>query len=79
MTTTVDAVYEGGVFRPTRLVALTEGTHVEVVIPTAVPPCEPKAVAERLARIAGKACQTGQSESTSSNHDQFLYGENSHK
>ena len=74
MTTTIEAVYEGGVFRPTRQIALTEGTHVEVVIPAAVPPREPKAVADRLAQIADKAHRSGQLESTSSDHDQFLYG-----
>ncbi len=74
MTTTIEAVYEGGVFRPIRSVALTEGTHVEVVIPAAVSPREPKAVADRLAQIAEKARQSGQSESASSDHDQFLYG-----
>jgi predicted DNA-binding antitoxin AbrB/MazE fold protein len=33
MATTVEAVYEGGVFRPTQHIALTEGTHVEVILP----------------------------------------------
>jgi predicted DNA-binding antitoxin AbrB/MazE fold protein len=36
MTTTIEAVYEGGVFRPTRQIALTEGTRVEVSIPAVV-------------------------------------------
>ena len=74
MTTTIQAVYEGGVFRPIRQVALTEGTQVEVLIPAAAAPRDPKAVAARLAHIAEKARRSGRPESTSRDHDQFLYG-----
>jgi predicted DNA-binding antitoxin AbrB/MazE fold protein len=74
MTTTIDAVYEGGVFRPTRQIALTEGTHVEVLIPAVVPPHDPRAAAARLAQIADKAFRSGRPESTSRDHDQHLYG-----
>jgi predicted DNA-binding antitoxin AbrB/MazE fold protein len=74
MATTVEAVYEGGVFRPTRQVALTEGTHVEVLIPASR---DPKAVAARLSDIASKDTRTGQPETTSRDHDQYLYGEKS--
>jgi predicted DNA-binding antitoxin AbrB/MazE fold protein len=74
MTTTVQAVYEGGVFRPVQQIALTEGTCVEVLIPTTASLRDPKAVTARLAQIAGEAQRTGQRESTSCDHDQFLYG-----
>jgi len=74
MTATVQAVYEGGVFRPTRKLTLTEGTRVDVLIPEAAPPRDPQAVAAALTRIAAKAPRRGKSESTSANHDQFLYG-----
>jgi predicted DNA-binding antitoxin AbrB/MazE fold protein len=74
MTTTIQAVYEGGVFRPIRQIALTEGTHVEVLIPAVASPRDPKTVAARLAQIADTAPQSGQPESTSRDHDQFLYG-----
>jgi predicted DNA-binding antitoxin AbrB/MazE fold protein len=74
MTTTIQAVYEGGVFRPIRQIALTEGTHVEVLIPAVASSRDPKAVAARLAQIADKADRSGQPESASRDHGQFLYG-----
>jgi predicted DNA-binding antitoxin AbrB/MazE fold protein len=74
MTTTVRAVYEGGVFRPTRKLMLTEGTHVDVLIPQTSPPRDPRAVASRLSQIAASSPRSGHSESTSQDHDQVLYG-----
>jgi len=74
MTATVQAVYEGGVFRPTRKLSLTEGTQVDVLIPQAHAPRDPHAVAAALTRIAAQAPRRGRTESTSANHDQFLYG-----
>ena len=74
MTTTIQAVYEGGVFRPIRQIALMEGTQVEVLIPAIASPRDPKAVAARMAQIADKAHRSGRPESTSRDHDQFLYG-----
>ncbi len=75
MTNAIEAVYEGGVFRPTRQIALTEGTRVEVFIPAAAAPRDPKAVAARLSEIAAKAARSGRPEATSQNHDRYLYGE----
>jgi len=74
MTTTIEAVYEGGVFRPTRQIALSEGTRVEVFIPAAAMPRDPRTVAARLSEIAAKAAYSGRTESTSRNHDRYLYG-----
>ena len=74
MTTTIEAVYEGGVFRPTAKIVLAEGTHVAVVIPQAERPRDPKAVAAKLSQIAAKAPRRSQPESTSRDHDQILYG-----
>lgn len=76
MASTIEAVYEGGIFRPIRQIALTEGTRVEVLIPAAAVTPDPKAVAARLAQIAAQASQSGQPESTSRDHDRYLYGEN---
>ncbi len=73
MTTTIEAVYEGGVFRPLGQIVLSEGTHVEVTIPAVAAPRDPKAVAARLAEIADRAGCSGRSESTSRDHDQYLY------
>jgi predicted DNA-binding antitoxin AbrB/MazE fold protein len=74
MTGTIEAVYVGGVFRPTRQVALSEGTRVEVFIPAASLPRDPRTVAARLSEIAARAARSGQPESTSRDHDQYLYG-----
>jgi predicted DNA-binding antitoxin AbrB/MazE fold protein len=74
MTTTIQAVYEGGILRPVHEVALTEGTQVEVSVPVAGPPRHAKAVAARLAQIAEKARASGQPDSASREHDEFLYG-----
>jgi predicted DNA-binding antitoxin AbrB/MazE fold protein len=77
MTTTIKAVFEGGVFRPTGQIALSEGTQVEVIVPVAAAARDPKAVAAQLARIASQVSVSSQCESASLNHDQFLYAPNS--
>ena len=74
MTTIIDAVYEGGFFRPVEKVDLTEGTHVEVRIPRAVGPRDPNAVATKLEELAAKALRGPKQESAGSDHDEFLYG-----
>jgi len=74
MTTIIDAVYEGGFFRPTEKVDLVEGTHVQVRVPQAAGPRDPRAAAAKLAQLAAKAPRRGQQESTARNHDRILYG-----
>jgi predicted DNA-binding antitoxin AbrB/MazE fold protein len=74
MTTAIQAVYEGGVFRPTRAVALPEGTQVEVIVPQAGSQHDPRTAARLLAEIAARAPQTHESETASADHDKFLYG-----
>ncbi|MCE5269224.1 MAG: antitoxin family protein [Planctomycetaceae bacterium] len=73
MTTSIEAVYDGGVFRPTRQVALADGTHVEVLVPTANANRDPRTVAARLAEVAARADRKGEVESTSRDHDRYLY------
>lgn len=75
MSTIIEAIYEGGVFRPTREIKLTEGTHVEVVVPAKVAPPDPRMAAARLGQLAARAPVSGQRESTSIDHDQILYGD----
>jgi predicted DNA-binding antitoxin AbrB/MazE fold protein len=72
MTNTIEAVYEGGVFRPVRKIDLTDGTHVEVIIPSTASPRDPKAAAARLAEIAAEARRTGPPDSASRDHDESL-------
>ena len=74
MTSRIEAVYEGGFFRPTEKVALTEGTRVTVLVPQSARPRDPKVVAARLAQIAGQPSRGEEPETTSVDHDRILYG-----
>ena len=73
MTKSIDAVFERGIFKPTAEVSLTDGTHVEVLIPHPETIRDPKAVAARLAELADKAQRHNIPESTSTHHDSILY------
>lgn len=77
MTTTVAAVYEGGVLRLPAPLDLPDGTPVHVTVTPATPAPPPPDAADVLARIlaiAAKAKVTGQVETTARDHDQILYG-----
>ena len=52
MTTIIDAIYEGGFFRPVEKVELTDGTRVEVRIPQPASRRDPKTVATKLRGLA---------------------------
>lgn len=77
MTTSIQAIYEKGVFRPIHEVALSEGTRVEVLIPEAQCPRQPQEVAAKLASIADHAAVSGKSDHTSSDPDAILYSRKS--
>jgi predicted DNA-binding antitoxin AbrB/MazE fold protein len=74
MTTIIDAVDEGGLFRPIEKVDLAEGTHVEVRVPQVLAQRDPRIVAAKLRDVAARAPRRGLRESTGSDHDQILYG-----
>jgi predicted DNA-binding antitoxin AbrB/MazE fold protein len=74
MTTIIEAIYEGGFFRPLEKVNLTEGTHVDVRVRQPPAQRDPRAVAAKLGELAAKAPRSGRQESTARNHDQILYG-----
>ena len=73
MTTTVKAVYEGGVFKPKEPVDLREKTEVEVLIPTAPSseddPTGWKAMREFIG-LAGEGAGSGKA---AEEHDRILY------
>ncbi len=71
---TIQAVYEGGVFRPTADIDLAEGTHVEVIVPQDDLFPDPRAAAAKLAAIAALAPKSGTPETGSIDHDHYLYG-----
>jgi len=61
-------------FRLTKQVTLTQGTHVDVLILHAMPTRDPAVVAAKLAQQAAWTPRSGRDESTSTNHDQILFG-----
>lgn len=82
---TIDAVYEHGVLRPLKPLALPEGTHVRVSLagktgsdqklPNQVSESE-KTPAKILADIAAVSINHGRVETASVDHDHILYGGN---
>ena len=78
MTTIIDAIYEGGLFRPTEKVELTEGARVQVLLSSGVKPRDPKEVAAILREIAALTPPTGEVEYTSRDHDKILYSREAH-
>lgn len=74
MAFSIDAVYEGGVFRPTSEVCLQEGTHVEVILPVIRPARDSRLVAQHIARVAAQTTSAGP-ETSSVDHDKVLYGD----
>ena len=78
MTKVIDAVYEGGLFRPSEKVDLTEGARVQVLVPSVEPERDPKKVAEVMAAVAATAPRTGKPEDGARNHDKYLYSKEMH-
>ncbi len=68
MPITVEAVYEGGVFRPKQPVNLREGAEVRVVIGPLVSEDD-----DPLEKVIG-TCLDGPDISLAARHDEILYG-----
>jgi predicted DNA-binding antitoxin AbrB/MazE fold protein len=77
MSNSVRAVYENGVFRPLKPVALPEGAEVHVVISDQSDK-DGAAAAAILAEIAALPVEGDGDPFTSRDHDQVLYGEREH-
>ena len=75
MTQRLEAVFEGGVFKPARPISLAEGTRVQVVMETRAWRDNAQTMARTIAEIAASAPPGGQRENTSGHVDQILYGE----
>jgi predicted DNA-binding antitoxin AbrB/MazE fold protein len=75
MTTTIEAVYEGGVLRLKEPVALADGTIVEVTITTSELSGENKTPAEILSSIASLPMEGDGQGFSGRDHDKILYGE----
>lgn len=80
MTTTLEAVYEAGVFRPLNPVELSEGEHVWIIKKQedalGMAPCTEGAQspADIVAEISALAIRHGAEETSSRDHDKILYG-----
>ena len=74
MTSTVQAVYEQGVFRPLTPLALPEGQQVEVIIVSG-PRAGGQTAASLLAEIAALPVEGSGDPFTSRDHDRVLCGE----
>ena len=83
MTTTIEAVYEGGNLRPLYPIALAEGQHVDVVILAHLTDerfkmsLNKKTPGELLAEIAAMPLEPSSVEFSGRDHDKILYGEKS--
>jgi predicted DNA-binding antitoxin AbrB/MazE fold protein len=73
MNSTVEAIYEDGVLKPTQPIALPEGTHVSVVITPTETPSAAKTPAEILAEIAALPLASNNQGFSNRDHDSVLY------
>jgi predicted DNA-binding antitoxin AbrB/MazE fold protein len=75
ITTSITAVFEGGLLRPTTPLQMAEGTRVELIVRSEGKSVEAgRSAANILAGIAALPT-TGGDPRTSEDHDQVLYGE----
>ena len=90
MTTTIEAVYEAGVFRPLTHMELAEGRHVKITVDAeeatlmelaersadtgTLSDAEVQARLKIVQSIAALAVSHGGVETASRDHDKFLYG-----
>ena len=80
MTTTIDAVYESGVFRPLVPMELPDGEQVKLTVNSFNPAemernaPDPRRAAEIMAEIAVMPMEPGGEAFTGMEHDRILYG-----
>jgi predicted DNA-binding antitoxin AbrB/MazE fold protein len=77
MTKTIQAVYAGGVFKPSEPIAIAEGTTVELTVSTEIPdaPVAPEVTRDALLRIAAMPRQGPDDGFSGADHDKVLYGD----
>jgi predicted DNA-binding antitoxin AbrB/MazE fold protein len=82
ISTTIEAVYEQGVFRLSRPIDLADGTRVDLIViashPAELLPGEPvpgkKTPAEIMAEIAAMPMESSPDGFSGEDHDRILYG-----
>lgn len=75
MTSSVPAIYEKGLFRPTKPVALSEGAIVQVVFESVAPLLPPQPLVEALLAIAQLPSESANDGFSGADHDKILYGD----
>jgi predicted DNA-binding antitoxin AbrB/MazE fold protein len=73
MTTTIRAVYQGGVFKPLDPLAIADGAAVELVVTTESPAAKAGGIADALAAIAGLPLEGPDDGFSGARHDEILY------
>jgi predicted DNA-binding antitoxin AbrB/MazE fold protein len=76
MTKTIQAIYEGGVFKPREAVALEEGAAVELTVRAEPPfvPADAAAVLRFVEEIAALPLEGPDDGFSGADHDKILYG-----
>ena len=76
MTRTIQAIYEGGVFKPREPVTLQEGAAVELTVRTDAPfvPADPATILRMVEEIAALPVQSPDDGFSGADHDRILYG-----
>lgn len=75
MSQTISAVYENGVLRPEKPLAVSEGVKVEIIVLSSSEKKQEKTPAEFLAEIAALPMENQGEKFSSRDHDKILYGE----
>jgi predicted DNA-binding antitoxin AbrB/MazE fold protein len=77
MTKTIQAIYEGGVFKPREPVALDEGAAVELTVRADPPfvPADPAAVLKLVEEMAAMPLHGPDDGFSGADHDKVLYGD----
>ena len=71
--TKVHAIYEKGVFRPTRPVQINDGAQVELTIEESVTESQPTQIVNTLEEIAKLPIEKAKDSFSGADHDRVLY------
>ncbi|CAN5316698.1 hypothetical protein BH20ACI1_BH20ACI1_04410 [soil metagenome] len=75
MSQTISAIYENGVLRPEKPLAVSEGAKVEIIIVISKDEKPTKTPAEILAELAALPIEGKTDKFSGRDHDKILYGE----
>ncbi len=75
MSQTISAIYENGVLRPEKPLAVSEGAKVEIIVVISKDEKQMKTPAELLAELAALPIEGKTDKFSGRDHDKILYGE----